>query len=79
MTGGDWVLVVMATTPLALFAVGLTLDTVFSSRKAPCARCDHARELHGPAGCGAVGGTCDCTRFVDPPREDPNHLYACGG
>lgn len=79
MTGGDWVLAAMATVPLCLFAVALTLDTVFSSRKVLCDACRHARERHAPTGCEPVDGMCDCTRFVEPPRGDPNGFHACGG
>ncbi|MET9697311.1 hypothetical protein ABZY31_10335 [Streptomyces sp. NPDC006529] len=79
MSGGDWVLVALATAPLAVFAAALTLDTVFSGRKVPCAACGHARERHAPDGCDAVTGTCDCRRFVEPAREDPDGRYACGG
>ncbi|MDA5279536.1 hypothetical protein ACWGHM_36415 [Streptomyces sp. NPDC054904] len=81
MSGGDRFLLAFATAPLALFAIGLTLATVFRRPDPPgCESCLHGFEEHGPARCAGHGSPCPCfgyrTEWTDRPGRPP---IGCGG
>lgn len=90
MTRDDWILAIFALSPLALFAIGLTLDMVLGgSVEAPCHTCGHhAAEHRGgqdqAAGrCNAVsehGAPCGCQYYESPPQgEWTGYQGGCGG
>ncbi|MET9606564.1 hypothetical protein ABZZ17_16040 [Streptomyces sp. NPDC006512] len=81
MSGGDWFLLCFATAPLALFAIGLTLATVFGRPEAaPCEGCTHGFEEHGPGRCTGDGGGCRCTGYRPEWEHGPERPpIGCGG
>ncbi|WP_330335516.1 hypothetical protein OHS33_38185 (plasmid) [Streptomyces sp. NBC_00536] len=92
MTGDDWILATFAVTPLALFAIGLTVDVMSNGSgwgTGSCRNCRHGYEQHrsgadqGAGRCTVVseGGTrCDCLNYEYPsePEQSTGHI-GCGG
>ncbi|MEU8432693.1 hypothetical protein AB0F18_07205 [Streptomyces sp. NPDC029216] len=79
MTRDNWILAAFALTPLALFAIGLTIDLLTDGGgTVTCHHCTHARGVHTGPGtlCRAEG--CDCRAYQDPPESDPVPI-GCGG
>lgn len=81
MSGGDWFLLGLATAPLAPFAIGLTLATIFRRPEPPAREgCWHGFGEHGPARCAGGGDACPRfgyrTQWTDRPGHPP---IGCGG
>ncbi|MEV5281293.1 hypothetical protein [Streptomyces sp. NPDC051994] len=81
MTRDDWILAIFAFTPLALFAIGLTIDMVThngGSATTACHGCSHAYNVHNGPDTKCLVEACGCWSYEDPPEEDPVPL-GCGG
>ena len=82
MTRDDLILAIFATTPLALFVIGVTADLLIhdttATATATCQGCTHEYAVHNGADTKCMAPDCGCRSYKEPPEDDPVPI-GCGG